>query len=316
MPFSWRGSGSGELNLLGGGKRRRDPREEKPEAGLYEDAPVFGRQRIAIRYSPHSWNTLWGAAALGYANVVTRFLEKGTPVDRRDAAGRTALHYAVEFRQTDILCLLLTYGADPNQQDTNGATVLHRLENGSRVSDLLTALVNAGADLDAPDGDDYTRLMRAAATGETRMVNLLLEAGACASASNRHGHTPLLLAAFEGRHRIIEKLQNAGAVAGFAETIALGKASDAATLPLNITLSVAVHNNETLLYRAARRGDFTAVRVMLERGADPSGGEGLNPLDAAADASRGRIVRLLLDHGADPERSVHPADILLRWAGR
>jgi hypothetical protein len=59
------------------------------------------------------------------------------------------------------------------------------------------------------------------------------------------------------------------------------------------------------------------VRLLLERGANPDGaGMGtLVPLDGAAQASRGRVLRLLLDWGATPDLAATPNQTLLNWAG-
>lgn len=53
---------------------------------------------------------------------------------------------------------------------------------------------------------------------------------------------------------------------------------------------------------AARRGDVALCKLLIERGADVKGGDraGLTPLHQAAASNQPAIVRLLLDHGADP----------------
>src|SRR5262249_41229898 len=43
---------------------------------------------------------------------------------RRDAAGATALAYAVRRRTTGVLRVLLTHGADPDASDSHGTTAL------------------------------------------------------------------------------------------------------------------------------------------------------------------------------------------------
>lgn len=319
MRFSL-GGGTNDLNSFGGGKRLRERRDEKPKAGMFEEAPVYGRERLRLRYSPHLWNTVWGASALGYGGVLTRLFESGVPVDLPDPAGKTALHYAVEFQQTDTLCLLATQGANPDARDREGQSPLHLLASGGpRMAEILTALVNADADLDALNDAGRTCLMQAAVRSEIRLLTALLDAGASPRIASARGHTSLLLAAFEGRSRAVERLIGAGAETGFGEAVALGNTPLASQLPTNLDLSQPVHNGETLLHRAARRGDFAGVHLLLERGADPNPllSDDKAPLDAAADASRGRIVRLLLDYGADPARAVtQDARTLLNWAGR
>jgi ankyrin repeat protein len=77
----------------------------------------------------------------------------------------------------------------------------------------------------------------------------------------------------------------------------------------------------TPLYKAAVQGETKIVRMLLEAGADPnqeSGGDSEGtPLCAAASWGRIEIVRLLLEHGADPNVAETPNQgpmTALAWA--
>ena len=50
-----------------------------------------------------------------------------TSIDRRDAFGRTPLHYAVSMKLTGAAALLVEKGADPSLTDNEGRTALHHL---------------------------------------------------------------------------------------------------------------------------------------------------------------------------------------------
>ncbi len=50
-----------------------------------------------------------------------------TSIDRRDAFGRTPLHYAVSMKLTGAAALLVEKGADPSLTDNKGRTALHHL---------------------------------------------------------------------------------------------------------------------------------------------------------------------------------------------
>ena len=52
-------------------------------------------------------------------------LEAGMPVDSRGVGGWTALMYAAEFNNTDVVHLLMQKGADPNKQKDDGLSALH-----------------------------------------------------------------------------------------------------------------------------------------------------------------------------------------------
>jgi hypothetical protein len=86
------------------------------------------------------------AAAGDELVVVTgaRIRREPSPVDARDADGRTALMLAVIQGRLDAVVMLLGRGADPNAADAAGVTPLQaaRAENESAIAD---ALVHAGA---------------------------------------------------------------------------------------------------------------------------------------------------------------------------
>lgn len=44
------------------------------------------------------------------------------PVSEKDLSGRTALHYACDLENEDIIVFLLEHGADPKAKDNNGST--------------------------------------------------------------------------------------------------------------------------------------------------------------------------------------------------
>ena len=68
-------------------------------------------------------------------------LDAGASVDTPDQYGRTALHWAVEYHNVDLVELLLARGAFVNAKDTTGRTPLDDARGGSevdkRIADLL-----------------------------------------------------------------------------------------------------------------------------------------------------------------------------------
>lgn len=64
----------------------------------------------------------YSAARNGHEGVVIALARRGQNLDATDEKGRTALHYAAEFDQPDMVQLLIEMGADPNVLDAKGHT--------------------------------------------------------------------------------------------------------------------------------------------------------------------------------------------------
>ena len=102
---------------------------------------------------------------------------------------------------------LLRHGANVNTRSGDGMTALHwAAERGD--ADIVAMLVDAGANVDATTRlGDYTPLLLAAKDGHAPVVELLLEAGADANRPTTTGTTPLLL---KVRHAASSSLQVRG----------------------------------------------------------------------------------------------------------
>lgn len=145
---------------------------------------------------------------------------------------------------------------------------------------LRELLARAPEALEERGPERNTPLMYAAAGGSRDCVRALLEAGARVTSKNEDGHTAAHLAIWQGHEEVLRDLLEAKCPAG--------------TLALDF---------------AVRSGTPGMVRMLLERGvpADPRSQSHL--LDAVARGSI-EIVCLLLEHGADVNRSVHHATAL------
>ena len=159
-----------------------------------------------------------------------------------------------------------------------------------RQGDLAVAraLLDQGADVNAPEVDGTTALHWAAHLDDIEAAGRLLRAGADVSAANRYGVTPISLAATNGGGAMIERLLAAGANAN-------------ASLP----------EGETVLMTAARTGAVEAVRVLLDRGADVNAAEqwrGQTALMWAAAEGHAAVVRELVVRGAEVNARSSPAE--------
>ena len=196
------------------GHRDRSPQEEVSEDAM----PEFGDEdEQFLRYNgcPYDWTQLESAlhgvmplhksASLGFEHLCALLIQKGADPNRKDAEGRTPLHYAVNVR---TCATLLQAGALVNEVDTMGRTPLHYATNiqssESESRDLCNYLIFNGASIDCKDHRNATALHFAAAVGNIDACRILVKYHADIDAEDDNGDTPRDLAwkhcSFNGDH--------------------------------------------------------------------------------------------------------------------
>ena len=163
------------------------------------------------------WTPLLSAASSGRADKIGLLLELGVRVDPRSSDGASALHLAAANAPDDeAVRRLLQAGLAPDLTDDDGWTPLHAaavFNRGEGVTDVLAALLDAGASLEAKTAIGETPLHVAARMAERpeAVVAFLLDRGADVSARDDDGWTPLHGAATAGHASVIRMLVAAGA---------------------------------------------------------------------------------------------------------
>jgi len=124
---------------------------------------------------------------------------------------QTLLFDAARLGRTDVIPALLQAGADLEAADAKGHTPLILASyHGHRAATAL--LLDYGAGVDRPDATrGNTALMGVAFKGYVDTARLLLDAGADPNVTNRAGQTPLMMAALFGHGEIAELLTDRGA---------------------------------------------------------------------------------------------------------
>jgi ankyrin repeat protein len=115
---------------------------------------------------------------------------------------------------------MLGKGADYNAPNEEGATLL-MLAAGAGHYEMVEFLLEAGATVDATDARGWTALMKAVFNYELNrgfpdVVSLLIDAGADIEHQVSYGTRPLMLAAGYGEAGVVDVLLAAGADAGAA----------------------------------------------------------------------------------------------------
>ncbi|EMS50059.1 Protein TANC2 [Triticum urartu] len=180
---------------------------------------------------------------------------------------KTPLEHAVDGNNLPALRYLLDHGADLNQEEDDGDTVLHH----------------------------------AARKGRCEIVKLLLARGADVNGSSEHG-TPLHLAAVKGHESTVEVLLEHHADVNKVVTSNLVTPLKAALLSasmpcvkLLVQAGADVNDVSNSLARAASEGLTECVKCLLEAGADPNRPDecGRFPIELAAVYGTREDVELL-----------------------
>jgi hypothetical protein len=156
--------------------------------------------------------TLYEAAATGDAAAVKEYVDKKVDLSAPDAQGNTALSYAVDAYNIDVVKLLLGGGANPNPKDRNGATPL-MAASMSGQKEVIEALLAAKADHTIKNPSGATALHCAVMMGQYEITELLIKAGADVNAKDNAGQMPLSVAQSRNQPEIADLLKEHGATA-------------------------------------------------------------------------------------------------------
>lgn len=240
---------------------------------------------------------LASAAIMGDADAVQRLLDIGLNADARDAQGCTALLRAAGGGHEAVIARLLAAGASTDLAADSGATPLSAAVSMRHLG-VLDRLLSAGVDLDQRMPGGVTVLMLAAALGLPDVASRLLAAGADIDAGDVEGLKPMHCAAlfgFSTRDRsrllaLIDVLHLVGAP--------IDEATPSGLTPLLLLLGARAEPgtpcDEDVVIAGAEHllADGASLSVQDQRG--------FGVLHLAALHGLGRVVRMLLQAGADP----------------
>ena len=154
-------------------------------------------------------NMLINACKNGQKGVAQTLLSNGdVDVNKRDAMGFTALHYACQKGARDLVSLLLASGADASACSNDSTTPLHMCSRSGN-KDVIRMLLDAGADVNATDRNGRTPIMGMASEGKTDAAKMLLENGADPTMADNDGHTVMDIATSKGLKGLVSALADA-----------------------------------------------------------------------------------------------------------
>jgi len=270
---------------------------------------------------PAGETVLMATARVGQSGAAEALLAAGAVVDTRDAEfGQTALMLAVRGGHPEVVRVLLGHGADPNVLTRVGSEPRWVLPNSQPGFSFGIGIVRGGSPprgRRAPIPGGVSPLQYAAREGHLDVARLLIDAGADIGQRDPNDITPLLMAIMNGHSDVALFLIEAGAdidVSDWYGRTPLWSAVEARNQDIH---------NGTLEHMVDREPLLGVIRVLLENGADPNPRTtetfpvrnhvlpitaslswvdfiGQTPFVTAALSADLTVMRLLLEHGADP----------------
>jgi len=200
-------------------------------------------------------------------------------VNGSEPDGFTALHWAAERNNAELVKLLIAAGANVRAASRYRITPLYLACNNGNAA-IVELLLAAGADANEVAFEGQTALMTAAASGNPGVLRLLLARGASVNAVEPfRGQTALMWAASEGNTAAAEQLIEFGAH--------VDTKSKAGFTPFLF---------------AVRNAHIEAALALLKHGGNVNdvAPDGTNALNVAVVNAYFEMASVLLDAGADP----------------
>ena len=263
----------------------------------------------------------WGSRSFfehANADTVADCIASGADVHARGGTLHyTALHHSAENGTAGVVRALLEAGADPNHWATGfgvdwgwGWTPLHLAARSNPDPDAVKALIEAGADLDAPSGESYREanspLHYAGMNPNPAVIAVLLDAGADVYALSRTRRTPLHeAAAYASDPETIELLVAAGADVNAPDSFGYTPLHSAAwynprpeiaTALIAAGADVNAHDPDGYVPQGREANDRTPLFMSVYRGGMLIGGQ---PMPARHNVA---VAEVLVLAGADLEQ--------------
>jgi ankyrin repeat protein len=267
------------------------------------------------------------AAMQNDLQTVRSLIKQAIDVNSAQGDGMSALHWAALNGNAEIADLLIHAGANVRATTRLGAYTPLFMAAKAGYSTLVDILLKAGADPKTPAMDGITPLMMAASSGSVESLEFLIKAGAEINAvETERGQTALIFAATFNQPDAIKTLLTHGALVdkksnplkpavrapqglvqpvqqrGQAPSGQRGQAAQGGQNSDESTRSGGNPRGElTPLMYATRQGNMSAVRALVEGGADINAvsADHSTPLVLATINGSFDVAKYLVEQGAD-----------------
>jgi len=230
---------------------------------------------LCLRTAYAAASEIADAAMKGNKAEVRRLLTQKADVNAPQVDGTTALHWAVQANDLELVDVLLRAGAKPGVQTRAGAPpMLLATQNGNAA--IIGRLLASGADVNAPLTEfSDTAIMMAARTGKSDAVKALLDRNADVKVVEKWGGTMAFMWAVAEKHpdvvkMLIDKGANVNAKSYFVPSASVRGFEG--TTPVepkpNQPIEEFASGMLTPLMFAARENDLESAKLLAKAGAD------------------------------------------------
>ncbi|XP_057217072.1 ankyrin repeat and death domain-containing protein 1B [Triplophysa rosa] len=215
-----------------------------------EGMKLLGRGINVNVKNVHGRTALHYAVAFRNVEAVDQLLRRRARLDLQDKHGLTSIHLAAWFGSLEILKLLVQGGADQSIENTEGMNMMHcaAMNNHTDIVEYIVNDLQMG-ELDKEDIYGNRPFVLAAAHGCVKMLQMLMEEpyNMATVEENKVGDTPLHLASKNGQREALQLLLD------------------------NFDIRNEVNQaGQTALYLAADEAHEDCVQTLLEANCDPN----------------------------------------------
>lgn len=282
------------------------------EAKSHESAHLEGRLPCEALLDEYGESLLHHAAHGGHGEIVRILLELGqVQPDIPNARNETALSVACRKADEAVALELLKAAANPNRCASDGLTPFLAAVLGSASDNLLDALLQMKADVNAQDHRGVGALHSLALSGNMRLMKWLMTHSADLDLQTEHGTTALMLASKRGSEEGVAMLLAARAnpnLSNKAGSTALVQAfasnMNVAFLLMENGASVDIVDSagRSALFHAVISGEEAAIEAVIRRGGRVNilDEDSRTPLYQACLMGSLPMAKMLLAADADP----------------
>lgn len=237
-----------------------------------------------------------------HLEIMKLLINAGADVNQRDNYGKSLIYQATYNTKIDIMKFLLSKNANINLKNNIGYTPLHLAVNLSDF-DSLNLLLDHGADIDAKDNDGISPLSSATFINRIDIVKILVERGADIHSTDTIAHmTPLENATYAGYLNIVKYLCEKGAIvteSSFNSAIQKGHAHI-----LKYFKKLGLNAPASSIFNLIRNNNPKLISLLLKMGGDLNyiDNAGQTPMSIAMLDNSYECMEALCKLGADLQR--------------